>query len=398
MIRGGYGISYDPYSLARALRTNHPILIELVVPSANTLVAAGRLADGIPPITAPSLGNGIIDVPSNVSTQTVPLNLQRGYLQSWNLTLQKRLGAGFVGEVGYVATRQTRQLGYRQLNWSPVNGGNTGRVLFQKFGRSADTREVGPIGGSHYDSLQSSVQRRFAKFYSFTAAYTFAKSISASGLDRSDSTLKIVIPEYYALNRSVSALVRRHNVQLTNMFSLPFGKGKPFLNGGGTLASILGNWQANSVGSIMSGRPFSVTSSATSLNAPGSTQRADQVAASVAIYGGAGRGNAYFDPLAFKPVTDARFGTAGFNTLTGPGRLNWDFSLFRYFKVREKIRLEARAEAFNLTNTPKFGLPGANVSNLQLNADGSIRNLNGFTEIVSATEERQLSVSFRITF
>jgi len=69
------------------------------------------------------LGNGIIDVPANVSTQTIPFDLQRGYIQSWNFTLQKRLGWGFVGEAGYVATRQIRQLGYTQLNWAPIAGG-----------------------------------------------------------------------------------------------------------------------------------------------------------------------------------------------------------------------------------------------------------------------------------
>src|SRR5262249_20769287 len=333
--------------------------------SANALVASGKLSGGIPAILVPSLGDGIIDVPSNVSTQTVPLHFQRGYIQSWNLTLQKRLGHGFVGEAGYVATRQIRQLGYRQLNWSPVNGGNNGRVLFQRFGRSADTREGGPIGGSHYDSFHAGVQPGFLRWYSFTGAYTFAKSISSSGLDRSDSTLKIVIPDYFSLNRSINALVRRHNLQMTNILALPFGMGKPFFHHGGLMTSILGNWQANSIVSVMSGRPFSVTASATSLNAPGSTQRADQVKPEVEMLGGVGRGSAYFDPLAFQNVTDARFGTAGFNSLIGPGRFNWDFSLFRYFRVRERIRVEARAEAFNLTNTPKFGQPGTNVGNLQ---------------------------------
>jgi hypothetical protein len=57
-----------------------------------------------------------------------------------------------------------------------------------------------------------------------------------------------------------------------------------------------------------------------------------------------------------------------------------------------------RAEAFNLTNTPKFGNPGANVSNVQYNADGSIRNLNGFGEITSASEERQFQLGLRLSF
>jgi hypothetical protein len=136
----------------------------------------------------------------------------------------------------------------------------------------------------------------------------------------------------------------------------------------------------------MSGRPFSVSSAATSLNAPGNAQRADQVKPEVAILGGVGRGQPYFDVTAFAPVNDPRFGTAGFNNLYGPGRFNWDFSLFRIFRLTESAKLEFRAESFNFTNTPKFGNPAANVST------------TGFGEITTATEERQFQVGLRIQF
>lgn len=398
VIRGGYGISWDPYSLARALRTNHPVLTELVLQQPNSLTQASRLQDGIPPIVAPGLGNGIIDIPNNVSSQTVPLDFERGYIQSWNLTVQRTLAGGWVGEASYVATRQTRQLGYTNLNWSPIGGGNNGRVLFQRFGRSADTREVVPVGGSHYDSLQTRLQRRFSNNYSLNASYTFGKAISTSGLARSDSTLSVIIPEYYYLNRSVSQMDRRHNFQLTNIYQLPFGKGQRFLNGDGIASAVFGGWQTNSIVSLMSGRPFSVTSSATSLNSPGNTQRADQIKAEVEILGGVGRGQPYFDPTAFQQVITPRFGNAGYYSMRGPGRVNWDFGLFRFFQFNERVKLEARLEAFNFTNTPKFGMPGANVSNLQFNSSGAISNLNGFGEITSATEERQLQAGFRITF
>jgi hypothetical protein len=398
VIRAGYGLSWDPYSLSRPLRTNHPILIELVVPAPNSLSPAGQLASGIPPIEAPTLGEGIIPIPSNVSAQTVPLDLRRGYIQSWNLMLQKSMKWGFVGEVGYVATRQVRQLGYHQLNWSPIGGGTAGQQLNRKFGRTANTREAAPVGGSHYDSLQATLQRRFARGYSLGAAYTFGKAISSSGLDRSDSTLRIAIPEYYHLNRSVNGFDRRHNLQITNITELPFGPGRRFLSDRGALSKVVGGWQMNSIVSVMSGRPFSVTASGASLNAPFSSQRADQVKENVTLLGGVGRGASYFDPAAFAPVTEPRFGTAGFNSLYGPGRVNWDFGVFRNFRFTERVNMEFRVESFNFTNTPKFGNPGANVSNLQFNPDGSIRNLNGFTEITSASEERQFSIGMRLSF
>jgi hypothetical protein len=127
---------------------------------------------------------------------------------------------------------------------------------------------------------------------------------------------------------------------------------------------------------------------------------ADQVKSSVAMPHGIGRGQSYFDPLAFRPVTEARFGNAGFNTLRGPGYANMDFGLFREFRFGERS-IQLRMEAFNLTDTPHFDNPsdsGRNVSNLQLNPDGSIRNLNGFSEISSSYGERQVRVGLRFGF
>jgi hypothetical protein len=109
------------------------------------------------------------------------------------------------------------------------------------------------------------------------------------------------------------------------------------------------------------GEPFSVTAADTSLNTPGSTQRADQVVLDVKYSRKTGPGQSWFDPPAFQPVTEVRFGTAGFNSLRGPGTVNLDLGIFRQFAIGEG-KLELRAQAFNATNTPDFN-PDANVSN-----------------------------------
>jgi hypothetical protein len=90
--------------------------------------------------------------------------------------------------------------------------------------------------------------------------------------------------------------------------------------------------------------------------------------------GGAGRGQAFYDWTAFAPVTEPRFGTAGYNILRGPGMVNLDLGVFRRFDVSERVQLEFRAEAFNATNTPHFDNPSNNISNLRLNPDGTFRS------------------------
>jgi hypothetical protein len=214
----------------------------------------------------------------------------------------------------------------------------------------------------------------------------------------SDNALRINIPEYYDLNWALSNFDRTHNLNITSVVELPFGPGKRWLANPGVLSHILGGWQVNNILSFYSGTPFSVTASGTSLNAPENDQRADLVKSEVATLGGIGRGNAYFDPLAFAPVTEVRFGTADFNLLRGPGVRSWDLGVFRQVGLGRQATLQLRLEAFNVMNRPRFSNPGANVSNLRLNPDGSVQNLNGFAEVTSTQDgsERQVRIGARL--
>src|SRR5438046_3794876 len=112
------------------------------------------LTQGLPALTAPSLGNGVIDIPGEVAFSGWPKKFSRGYVQSWNFTIQKQLRWGFTGQVGYVATRQVREMGYFNLNSGQVIGkGIDGEPLYNATGqsRSAATIELRPFGSGHYD-------------------------------------------------------------------------------------------------------------------------------------------------------------------------------------------------------------------------------------------------------
>ena len=395
VLRGGFGITNDPYSLARPMRTNHPILLNLVIPAPNAFAWAGRTADGVPPIPDPDLGNGIIPIPGNVTAFTLPDEFNRGYIRSFNVAVQKELKWGFVGEAAYVGTRQIDQMGYRELNWSPIGGGQAGRQLNRQYGRTAQTLLVTSIGDTEYNALQARLDRRFRNGFQIGVGYTLSKSMGIAGAPDSDNTASIQIPEFYHLNWALSPFDRTHNLQITNLTEVPLGRGRRWLNNGGVLAAIVGGWQVNNILSFTSGTPFNVTASGTTLNAPGSAQRADQVKSDVEILGGTGRGNSYFDPFAFAAVTEARFGTAPFGAVRGPGYANWDLGIFRQLDLPRNMNVQLRFEAFNALNTVHFNNPGGNVSNLQLNPDGSIRNLNGYTEVTSSYGERQMRVGVR---
>jgi hypothetical protein len=384
VIRAGYGITYDPFSVVRNLLQNYPIVQALILNAPSTFQAAGSLKTGIPPVPSVDLGNGVIDLPLSYGVVTLPDKYVRGYVQSWNLTLQKELKWGFVGQAGYVATRQIRTGGRYNVNYGLPGGGVASQPLFQKFGRSAGTSVIQPWQHTNYDSLQTKLDRRFSQGFQLTTSYTFSKIMGLCCDNSSDAGPQILIPEYLKLNRAVMPTDRTHVFTASGVADLPFGRGKKYASTGWA-ASLFSGWQVNALFAAYSGTPFSVTASAASLNAPGNNQRADLVKPTVAKLGGIGPTSAYFDPLAFKSVTEPRFGTAGFDLLRGPGLVNLDLGIFREFRFTENVGLQFRAEAFNFTNTPHFNNPGANVSNMQLNSDGSVRDLGGFATVTSTS-------------
>jgi hypothetical protein len=408
VIRAGYGITYDPFSLQRPLRTNYPILINQNIPAPNSLGWVSRIEEGIPRAVVPDPGNGIIDVPGTYTVFTTPTDFKRGYIQSWNFTLQKELKWGFVGQAGYVATRSTRQLGYLNINAGQVIGAeNNGRPLFQRFGRVTDTTLVTGLGTATYDSLQAQLERRLAQGASLAVAYTWGKGIGFN--DNSDGGPRSInaLP-YFDRNRALLSYDRAHNLQISNLWELPFGKGKRWASSG-VGAAVLGGWQVNNLLSFYSGRPFTVGADGNSLRMPGSGQTADQIKAKVEYPRGTGRGTPWFDPDAFAnlPTTRGleRFGTSGYNILRGPGLSNWDFGLFRRFDLTERWNLTFRMEAFNFTNTPHFANPGSGVQNYQPTQTDPLRRYNGYGEITGVTnigrdgiDERQFRFGLRLSF
>ena len=383
VIRSGFGISIDPSSF-RYLRDAYPSVISLQLSGATSYMAAGSLRTGLPTVVGPDLSQPTIVLPTNIGDTTFPQDYKRGYIQSYNFTIQQDLGFGFVGQAGYVGTRAVRQTAIINLNSADAPGvGNAGRQLFPTYGRTADIKEMTPFNNATYNSLQARLTRRL-RGGSFGVSFTYSKSLNYD--DNSDSGLSWNGPSMFQRNRAVAGFNRPRNLQVFGVYQLPFGKGQKMLNHG-FARKLAGGWQVNGTMSVIDGTPFTVGSSATSLNSPGNAQTADQVLEHVEILGSIGRGEKYFNPLAFKAVTDVRFGSSGRNLLRGPWTFNSDASLFRSFKVQERTTFQFRFEVFNVTNTPAFSNPAATVSS------------GGFAEITAAAAtERRMRLALKILF
>jgi outer membrane receptor protein involved in Fe transport len=419
VVRTGYGITYDPVSLARVFRTNYPMLLAYNLVPPNSAAPAGLLRDGIPPSPPPDISSGTVPVPNGVNVLTLGDSFKRPYIQSWNLVLEKNIGFGFTASAGYIATRTVGQAGSFDVNAGRVGGGTASQPLNIRFGRTATTTLYDGFANSHYDSLQVNLKRRFSAGLQLQASYSWSKAIGLANLgNTNDDGLAIHDPAFRHLNRSVLSINIPHNFQFSGGWELPFGRGRRWGNDNAVVSALAGGWQLSWLFGAFSGTPFTVTASGTSLNAPGNTQRADLVKSEVTKLGGIGTGNPYYDPTAFMPVefdrtNSVRYGTAAFNLLQSPGTVNLDLGIFREFGITERVKLQFRAEAFNATNTPHFAAPGGNASaptrnaqtgEILLDANGRPR-LNGFMEITGTRsfgregiDERVFRFGLRLSF
>src|SRR5437867_1014348 len=378
VLRAGYGMTWDPINLSNFERLNYPDLIQIALNRPNGFSWATTLRQGFPDIVQPDLKSGILPVASTLSVITLDNNnLVRGYIQSWNLTAERRFG-GWVGSAGYVATRTTDQLHQLDANWSPIGTGTAGQVLNRKFGRTAATRFLGTLGTSKYDSLQTRREHRFSGGYQLILGYTWAHgrgySAETSGaVPGPSATVTVGLPAYYRFNYGDLNRDIRHNFQATAIAELPFGKDKPWAQSG-PLAQIAGGWQMNFLFSAYSGTPFTAIADNSTLNSSGSTQRADCSAEPRKL----GDIHQWYDRSDFRVPTSGRFGTCGVNTLRGPGLVNLDMGLDRKWRLGERSELKFRVESFNVANTPHHSNPGSGIGS----ATNTTNNVNtgGFME------------------
>jgi hypothetical protein len=125
----------------------------------------------------------------------------------------------------------------------------------------------------------------------------------------------------------------------------------------------------------------------TNCNCPGNNGNFADAVAPVKYLGGLGPNAQWFDPSSFTQPGANVFGNTGRNLMRGPGRWNYDMSVFRTFPIVERAKLEFRAEFNNLTNTPKWGQPGNNVA-----------SPDSLGRIYYAYGQRQIQFAARLVF
>jgi hypothetical protein len=249
-------------------------------------------------------------------------------------------------------------------------------------------RYLDSYGNGFYQGLQVKVDRRYGRGFSYGLAYTFSKALGEGENGGNENALQ-QNPRDRRGSRARYSFDQTNTAVLHWVWEIPFGR-----NLNGVPGAILKGWQTNGILTLRSGFPFTPTVASGDLNTGDSDgNRPDRLK-------GGGRDSPsrklWFDPNAFRRVSCnipdrpdlCHYGNSGKNILDSPGQRNVDFSLFKNFRITERLGLQFRAELFNAFNTPYFGEPNnlSFVSQDSIIPDaprvGEIRNLRTDMRII----------------
>jgi len=407
VVRAGFGTSYTPFP-DNTYAYNYPVRSNNNYNNVGDGFATTLLPGGLPatfqngfplpvPVAVPS--NGIIPATGSLLSQSmfdISSNFKNPYVETWNFAIQRALPLHLALDVAYLGLHGVDTAAQYNLNTNvtTIGGGTAGQPLNILYGKTAAATLFWDGFSSHYNALQAKLDRHFGDF-NLTTAFTWGKAMDYQSDDDGALLFYINAQRDYAR----ADFDRKFNFTQSYVYALPFGKGKRMLSSG-PAAWVLGNWQVSGILSLMSGLPVTITASAASLNTPGETQTANQVAA-VQILHGIGTGSAWFSTASFAQPTGVTFGSSGRNIFSGPGLFCLNASLFKNFKAGERANIELRGESFNVTNTPEFTLSAQNSSTVSLTSAtfGYVTSTIGSGTGVNGTGGgRAMQLGLKVTF
>ena len=298
------------------------------------------------------------------------------YTEQWHLGIERALFTNYMVEVGYIGSAGKHLiLPYNPNEVQPGLGSQASRRLIPELSNISNMVQFDPRNRSTYHAGVLKVQRRFSNGLQFLSSYTFSKSLdyggsAASGGGQTGGPQTVTDLD---AGHGPSGFDVRHRLIFSGVWELPFGPDKPMLNEG-VMSMILGGWQLSTIATFQGGRPFNVNlNTGVNNGAPswpnriGSGELDDPDRA------------LWFDPTAFVAPPANTYGDVGRGILYSPGQKNIDASLTRRFGFIGRSNLMVRLDAFNVTNTPYFGFPNANIGSPTV---GQITTLNGDNRIL----------------
>jgi len=343
-----------------------------------------------------------------IVNQATQIGLKDARIYQYNLTLEKDF-AGNVLSAAWVGMKSDL-LGkvYNNINLPlpPAGPGGCGltspltipgpcQPYYADVPLNQQTQMLTSRGYANYDAMVLGFQRRYKAGLTVSSNYVFGRAFANTDGQGSPCATCGIVLNNDRYDYGPGGFNVRHRVTLTANYELPFAKSTK-----GVVKQVFGGWAVNGIYVYSTGMPFTVTQSS---NRQGT---------------GAGQGNAtadrpdwlpqgnftksldqWFDITAFRPQVLGTAGNEGRNKFEAPRSTRVDFSVFKDFAIMESVKLQFRAEFFNLFNTPTFGSPGATISGY--NADNTPRNDGVFGKITTmggAYTPRDIQFALKLIF
>lgn len=385
VLRGGFGIFYgmrERNQETTQFSGNPPNTPQLKAPSVSPAQTVGApytlntpitVVTGDPSLSAFSAANpfpGTIRAPS-IQNSKFP------YLEQANLSVQYERVRTWLLEVNFSAANgkhlTSNAFNPNQVPFSAALSGRNSQPDRPFPNISAVIYQSGSWGSNYYRAVNFKAEKRFSGGLSLLANYTISKNIESMGSGvctwSQYGNVLFLDPYNPRLAKTYAALDVPQVVVVSYVYQLPWGPGRPWLQVG-PLSQILGGWQINGITTLRSGLPNSVFTNV--LPATFAAFNVPDRVSGVSMYLGKGP-DGYLNPKAFAVpgtvrsqtgVSIYQYGNAAVGVVRGPGSVNFDFSVFKEFKVTERYKVQFRSEYFNLTNTPTFFLGGPGSSPL----------------------------------
>lgn len=392
VVRAGYGINYNTSAYANIIQQlafQPPFSFTQTNPEC---LPTGSATNCIPPA---QLKLGFSPAPPTTVTNNygVDPNYRMGYVQIWNLNIQRELKADLLLNVDYTGTKGTRL----DVLEAP-NRNSTGTDLLNPAAPifNFETSQADSI--AHAGTVR--LRKRLRHGFSVGGSYTFSKSIDNASTIGGGTVVVAQNAFNLAAERGLSVFDQRHRFVADYLVELPFGHDKRWLANKSMLRDVLGDWQWSGDWTIASGLPFSpqVIGSFGEVNSGTSgTLRPYLTGQPIALPSPSL--SEWFNTAAFcspsstrlpcppgLPLPFGQFGDAGRNSIEGPGSVVFDMAFTKVIPLGDVRVLEFRAQATNIFNTPQFTAIDSNV------------NSPSFGQVVSAGSMRRFQMQARFRF
>ncbi len=387
ILRGGFGTMYeriqgnDMYNAGPNVPFSSSVTFNsggVLLSNPNTSLQSGST------LTAP------ITVADITGLDRIQNKLPVSYQYSFGV--QHALSARSVLSVAYVGNQNRHQNDYRETNLpnptllpSIANGtaGSYNSLVpylgFHSIKLSED------VQNSHYNGLQMELHTQVRRDLTLQAAYTYSKAFDPATNGNGVSDLQATSNPYnHAYDNGPSGLDRAHIAFVNFVYDIPLLKD----SSNRLLKGTVGGWQVSGIVTLVSGEPLNVNLGGVSGNIsntlPNSNNRPDRTGSIVTPH----TVSSWFTNSAFSAPAPGTFGNLPFNALRGPGRDNWNLSLFKSFVFSEErgSKLEFRAEFFNAWNHTEFN----NVS--------TSFSASNFGAVTSAHDPREIQLGLKLYF